>query len=363
MNNVLLCATDAGGARNLAPLLKVIKKRGYQPVLVTPKYMTGLFDSQYVKLIDSSHIEISSGSVKKLVDSVKPTAIICGTTRYISIDRLLISEGKKKSIQTVVVLDEWFNHRLRFENEKGELEFLPDAIACMDEKAKKGAIEEGIPEGLCFITGSPSLTDLTNRAEGFVKKPCPMPDFLKIKKPTPILTFLSQPFTKDYGSKKGEHGSLGSFIGYTEETVKNDIKNVVKKINKPCIIVEKLHPSSELDDHSYSINENIKWIRIKKTNLWSLYWHSQAVIGMRSMAILESAIFNRPTISYQPGLLVKDTCTAVVFGLVKKLSTPIGLEKWLNNQFNKSVGKDKRSINRYPFAREDSIDNVVSLAI
>jgi hypothetical protein len=65
MNNVLLCATDAGGARNLAPLLKVIKKRGYQPVLVTPKYMTGLFDSQYVKLIDSSHIEISSGSVKK----------------------------------------------------------------------------------------------------------------------------------------------------------------------------------------------------------------------------------------------------------------------------------------------------------
>jgi len=363
MNNVLLCATDAGGARNLFPLLKLIKKQGYQPVLVTSKNMLGLFDLQYANLIDVGGIDISVNSVKKLIDSVKPTAIICGTTRYISIDRLLISEGKKKNIRTVVVLDEWFNHRLRFENEKGELEFLPDAIACMDEKAKKGAVEEGIPKELCFVTGSSSLTDLTNRAEDFVEKPCPMPDFLKTKQTTPVFTFLSQPFTKDYGSKKGEHGSLGSFIGYTEETVKNDILTVVKKINKPCTIVEKLHPSSELDDAEYLINKNIRWIRIKKTNLWALYWHSQAVIGMRSMALLESVIFNRPTISYQPGLIVKDTCTAVVFGLVKKLSTPVELEKWLNNQFNKSVGKDKRSINRYPFAREDSIDNVVSLAV
>ena len=363
MNNVLLCATDAGGARNLAPLLKVIKKRGYQSYLVTSKNMTGLFDLQYANLIDASSIDISANSVKKLIESVEPTAIICGTTRYMSIDRLLISEGKKKDIRTVVVLDEWFNHRLRFENEKGELVFLPDAIACMDENAKKGAVEEGIPEELCFITGSPSLTDLTNRAEAFIKKPGPLPDFLKTKKSTPIFTFMSQPFTADYGSKKGEHGALGSFLGYTEETVKKDIQNVVKKINKPCIIVEKLHPSSELDDMDYSINENIRWIRIKKTDLWSLYWHSQAVIGMRSMALLESVIFNRPTISYQPGLLAKDTCTAVVFGLAKKLSKPDELEKWLNNQFNKSVGKDKRSINRYPFTRKDSIDNVVSLAI
>ena len=360
MENVLLCATDAGGARNIAPLIKVIKKHGYKSVLITSKEMKDLFDLENVKLVETTS---SNSNFKGYVDKFKPKAIFCGTTRYVSIDRKLIKEGGKQGVKTVVVLDEWFNYRLRFENEKGELEFLPDAIACMDKKAKEGAIEEDISKELCFVTGSPSLSDLTDRVEKFVDNPLPPPDFLKNDQLKPIITFLSQTFAKDYGSKKGDTGPLGPFLGYTEDTVKNDIVSVIKKINKPCVVIEKLHPSSELDDFDKMIDKNIRWIRIKKADLWSLFWYSKGVIGMRSMALLESRIFNRPTISYQPGLLVKDTCTAVVFGLVKRLSTPDELNKWLINQFNKSYEENKRSIKRYPFARKDAAENVVSLGI
>jgi len=360
MENVLLCATNAGGARNVAPLLKEVKKRGLNPILITSKDMKQFFNFKNLKVIETTSEDTNAANY---INQFNPKAIICGATRYPSIDRLLIREGKKNKIKTTVALDEWYNYRIRFENQKEELEFLPDIIACMDEKAKEEAVSEGIPKQLCYVTGSPSLSDLTDKAEDFIKNPRPIPDFLVSSQSEPIFTYLSETFTIDYGSKKGDVGLLGPFLGYTEETVKKDIITILKDINIPCTVVEKLHPSSKLENKETKINENINWIRIKKTDLWSLFWYSNAVIGMRSMALLESKIFNRPTISYQPGLIVKDISTAVKFGFVEKLSEKNELKTWLENQFEKYKKQDKRSINRYPFARKDASENVVNLTI
>jgi len=361
MNKILLCATDAGGARNLAPLLRVIKKQKLLPILITSNDLIYLFDLQDIQVIDSDNEDFSTLSF--FLTKTKPIAIICGTTRYVSIDRLLIAAGRKKGINTVVVLDEWFNYRIRFVDEHDKLTYLPDAIATMDKKAKEDAIKEGIPKHLCYITGSPSLAELTNRAEEFAKNPPNLPNFLQSNQSLPIFTFISETHAADYGSKEGEHGPLGQYLGYTENSVKNDILAIFKKINRPCIVVEKLHPSSKEEDLELTYNEIIRWITIKKTDLWSLFWHSKAIIGMRSMALLEATIFNRPTISYQPGLLVEDKCTAVSLGLVQKLSTPSELEQWLRNQFDKPYDRKKRNINRYPFAKKEASKKVVDLAI
>jgi len=361
MNKILLCATDAGGARNLAPLLRIIKKQKQSSILITSKDLIYLFDLKETELIDSKTMDFST--INDLLTKIKPKAIICGTTRYISLDRLLIAAGRKKGINTVVVLDEWFNYRIRFVDEYGKLAYLPDAIATMDKKAKEDAIKEGIPGNLCYITGSPSLADLTNRTEEFVKNPPDLPNYLSSNQSIPIFTFISETHTVDYGLKEGEHGPLGPYLGYTEHSVKNDILAIFKKINKPCIVIEKLHPSSKEEDLELTYNEIIRWIRIKKIDLWSLFWHSKAIIGMRSMALLEATIFNRPTISYQPGLLVEDKCTAVSLGLVEKLSSQSELEQWLRNQFDKPNNHKKRHINRYPFAKKEASKKVVDLAI
>jgi len=361
MNNLLLCATDAGGARNLAPLLESIKKRKLQTILITKKNLLYLFNLQGVDVLDSESIDFSL--INELIIKINPIAIICGTTRYISIDRLLIGEARKKGIKTVVVLDEWFNYRIRFEDEKEHLVYLPDIIAVMDKKAKEDAIKENIPGNLIYITGSPSLTNLTNKAEEFVKNPPIKPSFLQSSKSLPIFTFISETHAEDYGSKKGEKGPLGPYLGYTEQSVKNDIMTTFIKINKKCVVVEKLHPSSKEEESDYIYNGKIRWIKIKKTDLWSLFWYSKAIIGMRSMALLESIILNRPTISYQPGLLVEDKCTAVNIGLIEKVSTPSDLEQWLINQFNKQEDQKKRNINRYPFAKKDASKKVIDLAL
>lgn len=363
MENVLLCATDAGGARNAAPLLEEIKNRGYQPVLITSKKMMNLFNLDSVNVINSESIDLSTDSVIQLIETIKPLAIISGTTRYNSIDRLSTSIGKKRGIRTVVVLDEWFNYHLRFRNNHNELVYLPDAIAAMDEMAIQGAVKEEIPENILYKTGSPSLADLTTRAETFIEKPPDIPEFLKDEKSVPIFTYLSELHSVNFGTKKGEKGPLGPFLGYTENTVKEDIMSVLMEINKPCTAIEKLHPSSELNDEKVTFDKIISWVRVKKTNLWPLFWYSDAVIGMKSMALLEARILNVPAVSYQPGLLVENTCTAVKLGLVKRLSTFEELRNWLRYQFDKFEESKKRIINRFPFAREDAAQRVVDLAI
>lgn len=361
MRKLLLSATDAGGARNLAPLVGVIKEQGYYPVLVTSRDMLPLFNIQDIEVIKSDSVD--SESAGRLLNSIEPIAIICGTTRYMGAERFLIAAAKKLRIRSVVVLDEWFNYRIRFENEAGEVANLPDVITVMDELAKKEAVEEGLPAESCYITGSPALASLTSQAEHFVGSRPDIPVFLQSNHVRPVITFISETHAADYGSKPGERGPLGPYIGYTEDSVREDIFTILKRIDQPCVLVEKLHPAAKETDLSLPNHPKIRWLRITKTNLWALMWHTDLVIGMRSMALVEARILGRSAVSYQPGLIGIDHCTAARLGLVSKLSTPPELEQWCREQFTKVHAQGERLINRFPFARKDAAEKIVELTL
>lgn len=361
IQKILLCATDAGGARNLSPLVKAIKSRHYQPVLVTSPEMLGMFDSEGVEFVAAG--EITPESADSFLDSLMPAAVICGTSRYLGPERFLVTAGRKPGIGTVVVLDEWFNYRMRFENETGRLAYLPDAIAAMDEMAKQEATKEGLPKERIHITGSPALAALTDRAERFATSPPGMLPFLRSVGSTPVITFLSETHAADYGAKPGECGSMGSYLGYTENTARDDILSMLKNIDQPCTFVEKLHPGAQTEDADRMHNDKIRWITVKQTDLWPLLWHSKAVIGMRSMALLEASILGRPAVSYQPGLLGADQCTAVRLGLLSRLSAAAELESWCRAQLAGSELRPEVGVRRFPFAGKDAPERVVGLAL
>lgn len=362
IGKILLCATDAGGARNLVPLVKVLKRREYQPIVVTSPEMLDLFGFDEAEFIESNNI--TRKSAESFLNTVIPVVIICGTSRYdTSPERLLVAAGKKLGIGTVVVLDEWSNYRLRFENERKQLVYLPDAIAAMDELAKEEAIKDGLPKDRIHVTGSPSLATLTDQAERFATNPPDMPEFLQSTYDLPIVTFLSETYAADYGSKPGEHGPMGAYLGFTENTVRDDILTILKNLDQPCTFVEKLHPSAQGEDLDIAYTEKIRWIRVKKVDLWPLLWHSQAIIGIGSMALLEALILGRPAISYQPGLLGKAYCSAVRLGLLQRLSTPAELEQWCRTQLAKSEARPEETIERFHFSRRDALEKVVNLAL
>lgn len=362
MDNILLfCATDAGGARNLAPLISTIHSRRLKYFTVASKISFPIFKegNQNIK-IEEPKISCLKEALKYLTTK-KPSSVICGTTRYESPDRFLIATAKQLEIKSTVILDEWFNYRLRFENENGELAYLPDIICCQDGKARKEAIAEGLPQQSLFITGSPYLSVLTRRAENFLRN-SPAPSDCIEDQTRPIITFLSETHSVDYGTAGGEKGPLGKFIGYTEQTVRQDIFDVLNKIGNPCTVVEKLHPGDE-SIHEPLGNNFIKWITIREKELWSLLWHSDMVIGMRSIALLEAVILGCRTVSYQPDLIGPQMSTAARLGLIQSLHSRIQLWKWLKQKFPTLEKKSTKTIKRFPFARNDATENILQLVI
>ena len=78
------------------------------------------------------------------------------------------------------------------------------------------------------------------------------------------------------------------------------------------------------------------------------------------MALLESALMGRVTISYQPGLRVADKCTAVRLGLIPKLDDLSALTRWLTEHWE---ARQPSTIRRRPaFADREAGARVIEVA-
>ncbi len=295
------------------------------------------------------------------LQSKRASVLVCGTSRYLSPERFLTLAAKKLKIKSIAILDEWYNYRLRFEDEKGQLVYLPDIICAQDEQAFNEAVLEGIPSDLLRVTGSPSLSVLTDKAEDFLAKPPSEPVFMKneylVK---PVITFLSETHAYDYGGRLGEKGPFGEFMGYTERSVRRDIFRVLNEVEEPCTVVEKVHPADNATYRSLK-NSLIRWIRVNEVELWPLLWHSDLVIGMRSMALLEATILGCCAVSYQPNLKGTQLCTAARLNLVPDFYDRAQLRKWFENKFSPKQQNFPKVIKRFPFARKDSLQNIMDL--
>ena len=84
----------------------------------------------------------------------------------------------------------------------------------------------------------------------------------------------------------------------------------------PTLLINKIHPAGEMRDFQQPVQGNVQLKVVKNCNLSPLMFHSDLVVGMRSIALLEAALLGCPTISFQPGLIGEQRCTAVRLGLV-----------------------------------------------
>ena len=362
--NVVFCATDSGGIRNIVPILSRCTKKCIRPTLITRlahvcmigEYVSASAD---VKFTD----DWSTSQLFNLFKNIKPDLIITGTTRYQSPDRQLILYGKRNSITTVSILDEWFNYRLRFLDEgTGELIFLPDAIALQDEQAREESVAEGIPEEICHITGSPALAELTKEADLMIHKGPDIPKIIEKFNDEIIVIFLSETHAEDYGTIPDSSGPLGPYLGYTEITVRQSILRVLSRINRKFVFIEKLHPSAKKENSVEYVPDNVRYLVADRSDqLWPLVWHGDLIIGMRSMGLLEAHILGCEVISFQPGLKVKDNCTAVRLGLIPKFDKECELQEWVSCKAN-SVKNKNRIIRHYPFAADDASEKVLTLS-
>ena len=205
---------------------------------------------------------------------------------------------------------------------------------------------------------------LTKKAQKFLDTNPDIPKFLVKNLEKPIVTFISETHAADYGTSPDSPGPLGPFIGYTEETVLDSVLNVLRELKSPVLLVEKLHPSAEINKRSLVIPENVDLYSVRETDLLALLWYSDIVIGMRSMALLEASILGcEAVVSFQPKLIGPERCTAVRLELVQKLESEEDLKSWLANKLSSFNEKREKVIRPQPFAPEDAAERIINLAL
>lgn len=360
MTEVLLCATDAGGVRNLTAVLVELSARNIQATFLTRQKMRGLFTAETARGV--KFVDTDDDAAADVVERTVPAAVICGTTRHASPDREMIRAARAAGVRSVVAVDEWYNYRYRFSDAgtEGGLS-LPDAIALPDELAVREAADEGIPEALCHATGSPSLSALVDIRERWRISVPPLPRILSDRRSGPVITFLSETHATDYGASRGASGSMGSYLGYTERTVRETLLAVAGELGRDAVFVDKLHPSDDDDTTPDSIPKNVDYRVSRDAPTLDLCFHSDAIAGMRSMALLEAALLRSNVASFQPGRLGAEQCTAVRLGLVPLIESAEKLLGWLN----RTLTADRAALetSRPAFASADAAQRIVDLAL
>ena len=354
---LLFCATDAGGARNLLPVARLARSAHNVRFLYGPTTEGMVRGAGLAAELPS--FGDASGAAGYL-DRNLPDAILLGTTGWPTFEAWLTLAARGR-VPTIAVLDEWYNYRLRFSHGAIGLPHLTDQICCQDDLAFREALVEGLPESRLRVTGSPALSELADTIEQMVGTPPSRPSIFS-KIPRPIVVFLSETHAADYGQAPGRHGRIGPFIGYDEAVVRNLLAARLTANGCSVSVVERLHPSDQDERPAPSDGPHLTWHTNREHSpLWPSLWHADAVIGMRSMALLEAALMGHRPAALQPGLIGPDLCTAGRLGLAEPLEGSEALDRWITN--NLLGGPNSRLPPQRPgFAARDAAARVLAIA-
>ena len=208
---------------------------------------------------------------------------ISGTSLGNSVDKKIIRFAKKNNIYCISVIEHWTNFKNRFYYKNKYL--FPDIIFVNDKIAYKSAIKSGIPKNKLSIMGNLYLENLSKNKKR--KKLSPWATKL-IKNNKRIFIFISEDICKDKRLLRYEYK-------YDEFQTLDLIK---KNLETDDLLIIKCHPDEKID--KFNKYKSKKIIVKKKINFNDLIYMPNKIIGMKSMLLLEIAIFRKDVISFRP---------------------------------------------------------------
>ena len=211
--------------------------------------------------------------------------IVAGTSWGSCVDKAVIKFGMENNIKVISIIEHWSWYRERFKVDK-ELR-IPNYIIVNDEVAKSEAVVSGLPEDIIFSLGNPVLEKRSFEVNTIVDKTRWRRD-LNIPD-NKIVTFVSENYLQGFppGSEYDQ--------GFNEFTVLEDILRVITDQHH---LVLKLHPNEPAQKYAKYANRNVSIF--SEMDIPALTVHSDFIIGMGSMLLLEMALQRQDIVSYRP---------------------------------------------------------------
>lgn len=300
----------------IAPVAKLLAETGDYDVTVTGYgYAIERFERHKLSYTLVDKIEKNDNAFLK---RFAPDLVITSATSIPAKDmseKHLLHLARKAGIKSIAMLDQWQNYSIRFSgiSDQERLAYLPDAINCIDEIAKKEMIAEGFEGDILHPLGQPYLSRLEQMAGEVdlfaIRKK------LNIAQDTNIILFVSEALEENYGAQRGytQYDALQTFLRNADAA-------------RDSLILIKLHPKDSVVkfEHIQAAFPQLRLLFISNelTPLECIVIANR-VFGMTSIMLIEAYIMGKPVVSIQPNLKIADPLILSRYGYVKIMCNTI----------------------------------------
>jgi hypothetical protein len=292
---------DAGGAKAIAPVLKVLESDGRFD-LINYVYDVGLRILNDQRIPNAPLPEaIDAPWTRRRLQEDCPSLVLSGTSHNArNCEKLFISAARELRMPSVAVLDFWSSYVERFSHDGKTLTALPDTIAVMDQRAKSEMEKAGFPAGAIVITGHPDYDSLEPCRRGFsAARNSELRNSLGAADSDLFVLFASQPL-KDRNPGLGidEHAVLADVIGALEMIFEHESRTISLLIRP--------HPREKPEDFQRHRSRTIRLIVSADGDERELAMSSDLVVGMNSQLLMQACYLGCVVLSLQPGLRSAD---------------------------------------------------------
>jgi hypothetical protein len=346
---------DAGGGRALVPVIRKLKEGEHEVFAYAYRASISLWKNMGVSFTEVSS-GIGLGEINQIFESIDPRIIVTGTSldtdyKTTEVEKRFILSARARGIPTVSVLDFWGNYAGRFGDNRGELVYLPDKIAVMDERAFCELVENGVNPNKLAITGQPTYDDLDT-----YKTTVSHASIKKIRKSFGVkgklVMFASQPVEAIYGND----------YGYTEKSVLKLLIDTLDDIGGDITLLIRPHPRESEDYYKTVRGKNVSIVVSKDWNYRHQVLASDIITGMSTALLVEACYLGKIVISIQPHIMKEDVLPSNRGGWSYPVYSEKELRPLLNNLLFDGPTREKAlknvGIMRY---HGTATDNIVSL--
>jgi predicted glycosyltransferase len=239
------------------------------------------------------------------------------------LEKKFITIASKLGIPSISLLDFWTNYTWRFSDELGNLAYVPDKIAIMDQYTFDEMVREGFDPTRLVITGQPVFDDLAEWRKSFSpSRSKEIRRSLGLKTDELFVLFASQPLTSLYGSDVLED----RYLGFDEWTVLAMLIDTLEEIKTESganiHLVIRPHPRESADMFQDYRSDFIPISIVHQGTARSQVMAADLVIGMNTELLVEACYLGCIAVSLQPGLRHPDRLPTNRLGFSRAVYDP-----------------------------------------
>lgn len=275
----LFVFSDPGGAKPVLALAESLQEKlSWYKVISDREYnFYSNFSVQVQQGVISASEELKISS---------PDFILTGTSYTSSIELEFIKAARGLSIPTYAFVDHWTSIRERF-SLAGE-EILPDKILVIDEQAKQIAVQQGLDGKRILIFGNP-YHQFLEKWSPVVSKGIFLRSLGLEDGANKIILYAPDPLSNVNG--------INAF-GFDEVTATAALKDVVNnQLDEGYLFVCNPHPNQKIELLK-PFEDQSMIITPAGTDLNSLIFYADAVVGFFSNILLEAQVMKKPVLRF-----------------------------------------------------------------